>query len=308
MAKQRSFVADYLVYLVLRLFVCVIQALSWRQALAVARLLAWIAYWVDRRHRTVAHENLRHAFPHLAADERETLVRAVYQHFGTMLVEIMQMPRLLSARTWRRHMELPQGRLFVEWCLQDRPLMFVLSHFGNWELGGYIMGLLGFPVHAIARPLDNRFAEAYLRRWRERTGGKILAKKGDFERMDALLAHGGRLATLADQDAGARGPFVEFFGRPASTHKAVALLSLEHSVPLLVIGVRRLGAPMRYQMVVEDVILPEEYHGQPDAVRAMTQRFTTAIERLVRRSPEQYFWLHRRWKHQPTSRKQRQAA
>src|SRR5439155_24033559 len=102
--------------------------------------------------------------------------------------------------------------------------------------------------------------------------------------------------------------FVAFVGRPASTHKAIALLALEHNVPMLVMGVPRISEPMRYRVEVEDVILPEVHAGQRDAVRAMTERFTSALERLVRRHPEQYFWLHRRWKHQPAARKGKRAA
>jgi KDO2-lipid IV(A) lauroyltransferase len=125
--------------------------------------------------------------------------------------------------------------------------------------------------------------------------------------MQAILAGGGVIATLGDQDAGQRGLFVDFFGRPASTHKAVALLALEHHVPLAVVGVRKVGEPLRYQLLIEDIILPEEYESQPGAVPAITQRFTSALERLVRQAPEQYFWLHRRWKHQPAKARRRAA-
>jgi KDO2-lipid IV(A) lauroyltransferase len=77
---------------------------------------------------------------------------------------------------------------------------------------------------------------------------------------------------------------------------------------LVVVGMPKVGEPMRYQVVSEDVILPEEYADRPDAAKAITQRFTAALERMVRRSPEQYFWLHRRWKHQPQVRKAKTAA
>jgi KDO2-lipid IV(A) lauroyltransferase len=120
--------------------------------------------------------------------------------------------------------------------------------------------------------------------------------------MQGVLERGGMIATLGDQDAGRKGLFVDFFGRPASTHKAIALLALEHNVPMVVIGVPCLGEPMRYRIEVADVILPEEHAGRPDAVRAITERFTAALEQLVRRHPEQYFWLHRRWKHQPVKK------
>jgi len=177
----------------------------------------------------------------------------------------------------------------------------VTGHFGNWEMAGYCLGLLGFPTHAIARPLDNPFLDDFVRRFREATGQKILAKHGDFARIQGVLDKGGVLATLGDQDAGQRGLFVEFFGRPASTHKAVALLALEHQVPMMVTGTARKEGV--YHVVVADVIFPEEYEGRPNAVKGLTQRFSTALEGLVRRHPEQYFWLHRRWKHQPARRK-----
>src|SRR5207302_9657639 len=158
-----------------------------------------------------------------------------------------------------------------------RPVRMVTSHFGNWGMGSYTLGLLGFKLHAVARPLDNRYLDEYLRRFRERTGQKLLAKKGDFDRMQEILAAGGVLGTLGDQDAGQRGLFVDFFGRPASTHKAVALLALEFQVPLLVVHNRSLGEALHYKVALEDTILPEEYAGRPDAVRAITQRFSTAL-------------------------------
>lgn len=309
MPKARNRLTDYLVYVLVRLIFCVIQAISFRLALALADALAWLAYRIDKRHRLAAQENLRYAFPEITApDAIDRRVRAVYRHFCRLLMEIAHLPRRLHTGNWRQYVELVGGREILNGLVSHRPLMFLTGHFGNWELGGYILGLLGFHTHAIARPLDNPYLDDFLRRFREHTGQKLLAKKGDFDQMQAILKQGGAIATLADQDAGQRGLFVDFFGRPASTHKAVALLSLEYQVPMIVIGVRKVGEPMRYQIVVEDVIYPETYQGQPNAVRLMTERFTAALERLIRTAPEQYFWLHRRWKHQPAKRKGKQAA
>jgi KDO2-lipid IV(A) lauroyltransferase len=299
MAKPRSVVADYLVYLVLRLVVGFIQALPYRAACDLAAGLAWLLYHADVRHRAVALDNLRHAFPgRFSEDELHHQVRAVYRHFCTLLIDIIHTPRKLHPNNWRRHVELDQRR-WVDLLLGDRPLLLLTGHFGNWEIGGYALGLLGFTTHAVARPLDNPFIDDFLRSFRERTGQKLLAKKGDFDQMEALLTGRGVLATLADQDAGQRGLFVDFFGRPASTHKAVALMALQYRVPMVVLGIIRLGGELRYRIVIEDVIDPEEYEGRPDAVRVITQRFTTGLERLVRQAPAQYFWVHRRWKHQP---------
>jgi KDO2-lipid IV(A) lauroyltransferase len=320
MAKDRNKVADYAVYLIIRCIVCIIQTMSFELACRVANGLAWLLYHLDRRHRQVAEENLRHAFPEKDDPQwRDRLVRNVYRHFCLLLMEMIHLPRKLHPHNWQSHLRLPQGREVVEQLLSGRPLLIVTGHFGNWELGGYTLGLLGFTTHAIARPLDNPYLHEFLRSFRERTGQKVLAKHGDFEQMEGLLKSGGVLATLADQDAGQRGLFVNFFGRPASTHKAVALMSLEFQTPLLVVGTRRtvvgevpaqgpgVGEPMHYEIIVEDIILPEEYARRPDAIPAMTQRFTSALERIVRQAPEQYFWLHRRWKHQPKQKAKKAA-
>ena len=136
----------------------------------------------------------------------------------------------------------------------------------------------------------------------------MIAKHGDLDRINALMASGGNLALLADQDAGQKGLFVDYFGRPASTYKSIALLALEYDAVIVVGGAVRVGRPLGYRILIEDFIDPKEYVKSPDAVKQITQRYTAGLERLVRRHPEQYLWLHRRWKHQPVARKSKKAA
>ena len=116
--------------------------------------------------------------------------------------------------------------------------------------------------------------------------------------MRRVLKSGGRLALVGDQDAGEKGLFVEFFGRPASTFKPTAHLALTQDAPIVVVATVRV-APLRFEVRVADLIDPRDYAGHPDAVLAITQRYSRALEALVRQAPEQYFWLHRRWKHRP---------
>jgi KDO2-lipid IV(A) lauroyltransferase len=309
MARPRKKAVDFAVYFGVRVVIAVVQALPPRAARAIAHGLAWLAYHVDRRHRAVAADNLRRAFPGRYDDPAacDRAVRAVYRHFFTVGLEIVQLPRTLCVGNWRRTLEMVNAAPIVNALLSGRPLLVVTGHFGNWELAGYVLGLFGFTTYAIARPIDNPYLDTWLRRFRQKTGQRLLAKNGDFERIQGLLESGGVVATLADQDAGPRGVFVDFFGRPASTHKAVALLALEYNVPLVVAGTPRVREPMFYQVIVEEVIDPAEYAGRPDAVPALTQRYTAALERLIRRHPEQYFWLHRRWKHQPPQKKAKAA-
>ena len=301
MSKPRSQVVDYALYLLVRGFVCLVQALPFAVAKGIAEGLAWLAYHVNRRHREVARDNLRQAFPgQYQPAQLDGLVRSVYRHFCGVLIEIVHLPRRLNPNNCLRYLEIPRTRQLVEILLSGRPVLLVTGHFGNWEMTSYVMGLLGFRAYAVARPLDNRFLDDFLRRFREKTGQKLLAKHGDFDKMQTILDQGGLLGALADQDAGRRGPFVDFFGRPASTHKALALLALEHNVPILVFGACKVGEPIRYRLMIDHLILPEDYRNHPNPVLAITQRFTTALEQIIRTAPAQYFWLHRRWKHQPS--------
>src|SRR5262249_19967 len=149
------------------------------------------------RHRQVALENLEASFPtQYTPAECARVVRDVYRHFCRLLIEIIHLPRKLHINNWSRCVRLYEPEKLVEFLLSDRPLLVVTAHFGNWEMGGYVLGLLGFQTYAVARPLDNPFLDAFLRRFRERTGQKILAKKGDFDQMQDILAEGGIIATL----------------------------------------------------------------------------------------------------------------
>jgi KDO2-lipid IV(A) lauroyltransferase len=298
---SRSRTLDFLVYVIVRFLICVVQAVPWDVAFAGGRFVAWLAYQVNVRHRRVAADNLRMAFPHLSDRQVDRLVRRVYRHFVTMIIEIISLPR---------KMHLANHEKFIVYARKDdyyrghylfksgRPLLVVTGHFGNWEVFNYVCGLVRYNADIVARALDNPYLDALVRRFRADTGQRILDKNTDYDKIAEAMSSGKALGTLGDQDAGKRGLFVDFFGQPASTNKAIALLSLQYQAPILVMSVARVAEPMRYHMYLDDVIFPEEYDRDPDAVRSITQRFTTALEKRVRQFPDQYFWLHRRWKTQ----------
>ena len=306
--KPRKPWLDWLVAMLVRFTVCVLQAMPASLSNGFAELLAKVAYRFDKRHCRVATENLGFAFPEKSPAEIDALVRRCYRHCGLLLIEIVLLPRKLQVENWRSYASLIRGDLILDGLLTDRPLLIVTAHFGNWELAGFALGRLGFKTYAIARVLDNPHLETFLKKFRQATGQTIIAKKDDFDRLAAVMQAGGKVATLGDQDAGPRGVFVEFLGRPASAHKAVALMAMQFDAKMIVIGVPRIAENARrglgrYEIVCEDSIDPRDYLSRPDAVKAITQRYHDALARLIRAHPEQYFWLHRRWKSQPVVRK-----
>lgn len=300
--RRRSRFADYLVYLIVRALVCVIQTLSPEDAARLARVLARIIHRVDKRHRLVAIENLRHAFgDSLTQQQREQMALGVYEHFCQMLMEIIHIPRKLTRGTWRDYLEIRGHEPLIEHLLEGGPVILLTGHFGNWEMAGYLLGAFGFAPSAVARELDNPYLERFLRKFREHTGQALIPKKGGYDQMLEVLRGGRVLGMLADQDAGANGVFVEFFGRPASTHKAIALLALEHNAVVAVGTAERVGPGFRYLATVETLLDPRDPQWAGN-VRGLTQEYTRLLEGAVRRAPEQYLWLHRRWKHQPKPR------
>src|SRR6266545_183170 len=303
--KPRNRTADYATYLAVRMLVAVVQMVSPRIAYAVADFLAWLTYTLVKSRRRVALENVQAAFPELAAnpDAADRLVRAMFRHLLRVVVELLLLPRKLHVGNWRKHLILPQGAQTLPSLLDGRATLIVTAHFGNWEMAGYALGLFGFRTYAIARVLDNPYLERFALRFRQGTGQTIIAKNDDFDRLNAALKAGGKVATLSDQDAGPKGVFVDFFGRPASTHKAIALMAMEFDAVMVVIGVPRVSraaypqradydpgsplAPLFYAVRCVDVIDPREYADDPNAVKAITARYTSALERLIREYPEQ---------------------
>jgi Kdo2-lipid IVA lauroyltransferase/acyltransferase len=308
--KPRNPKLDYLIYLVVRSLVCILQAVPKPMAIGFARLLAALAYQVDKRHREVARENLNHAFPELKNNPAkiDRMIRGCYHHYALVLIEILIMPRCFHVHNWRDMGKLVNGKGILRPLLGNRPVLIVTGHYGNWEMAGFAMGTFGFKTYAIARVLDNPHLEKFLKYFRQKTGQTILAKKGDFENITEVLARGGAIATLADQDAGERGQFVNFFNRPASTHKAVALMAMQFDALMVVVGIPRVGRFLQYEIQIEDVIDPRDFAQDPKAIQTITERYTNGLERLVRNHPEQYFWLHRRWKNQPKERKKKAQA
>jgi KDO2-lipid IV(A) lauroyltransferase len=161
------------------------------------------------------------------------------------------------------------------------------------------MAAIGYPFVALARPLDNPLINRWLLGLREVRGMKIVTKWGATPILQDTLRDGGRVGFIADQNAGDQGLFVPFFGRLASSYKSIGLLAMRYNVPIIAGYARRLGDHFQYEVAYTDFIKPHEWAGQPDPLFYITARYSRAIEQMVRLAPEQYLWMHRRWKSRP---------
>jgi KDO2-lipid IV(A) lauroyltransferase len=182
---------------------------------------------------------------------------------------------------------------------RNQGLIMLTAHYGNFEILAYLLATLGFPTASVARPLDNKYVSDYIFGVREKMGQRMIIKKGATEDVTAELEKHGAVGFVADQNAGSKGIFVDFFGRKAATYKSIGLVAMHYEVPIVVGYARRVNDQFKFHVGAQDIIRPEDWKDQADPLRYITQRYTSAIEAFVREDPGQYWWVHRRWKTRP---------
>ncbi len=258
-------------------------------------------YHIDPRHRQRAQRNIARSFPDMSSDQVNRLSQATFEHLLQLAMEVCHTPRIIGPDSWADRVNLTDMSKAIELLNSGQPVLLVTGHVGNWELLGYLLATLGYKVHALARPLDNPYLNRWLLSIREQRGLSIITKWDATEQMISVIDRRELLAFIADQNAGDRGMFVPFFGKLASTYKSIGLLALSKNLPIICGYAKRTGKPRgcHYQLGTTDIIHPHEWADQPDPLYYVTARYMRAIESMVRLSPEQYFWMHRRWKSRP---------
>lgn len=313
MLQQLRWRAEYVCF---RLIACVVEILSVRQTVRVAHRLAWVMTRMLPKKWTryhIAYDNLRLAFEdRYSPAEIDDLIRRMWVHLFRLVAEVVQFPRKLRLENCREVVVFRNRRAAVKALTSGRRVLILGGHFGNWEASMSTFGVFGFRQGFVARALDNPHLHRWFTRTRERTGHQLLLKSGGWDDMVELLEAGGQIGLLGDQDAGRRGIFVDFFGRPASTFRSIALMALQYDALIIVGYGRRLPDDfdesrwVRYEIGCEEVIDPRQIESD-DEVQEITERYTQALQRAIERSPEQYFWVHRRWKSEPGQKRRRKS-
>ncbi|MGC9453760.1 MAG: lysophospholipid acyltransferase family protein [Phycisphaerae bacterium] len=300
MAKPRNKLIDYLQYSALRMLGVIGSIFGLQENYRTARFLGDLVYRLDRRHRIRAVEHLRRSFPSWDEQRLQATARESFRHMMYLGVEMLFTPRMVTPYRWRRHIRLKGVAQFVRLLLRrESPTIVITGHFGGWEVAGYTLAALGFRSVALYRPLDNKYLDAYVRNVREHRGLRLLSKKGATEELDGVLAANMPVSFVADQDAGRKGLYVDFFGRAASTYKAPGLLAMQYDAPVAVVTARRLEKPFTFEMELQRIIEPHEWAEADDPLRWITRQYNKALEDGIKKAPEQYLWVHRRWKHRP---------
>lgn len=264
-----------------------------RRAGEAAAAAAWFLLPGPRR---TALTNLERSFPDRDAAWARRTARECYRLLGRNLAEVLHLPRL--GEGWiRQHVRFEGREHFDAARAEGRGVIALTFHFGNWELAGAVYPRLGIPVAAVAFPQTNRRLDVLIRRNREAAGMKVVytGHRGTA-RILRWLESGGVVGLLADQNAGAAGFRLPFLGRHASVSRAPAVLSRRTGAPLLPHFFLREPVDRFCMKIFPPIRVPDTGNAERD-LEAATREWLAVQEEMVRKHPEHYFWLHRRWKH-----------
>jgi KDO2-lipid IV(A) lauroyltransferase len=279
-----------------------------RGARAFGVCLSSTLFAVRPRVRRIAMLNLQLAFPNLSEAERKHVVKGMVHQLGWMAGEFSQFPKY--ARGARARAKLEQVVLldglenFLAGERGGKGVLFLTGHLGAWELAPFAQALYGHPLHFLVRPVNNARVDALVNSYRTLSGNKPIEKNQSARAVLRILSEGGTVGILADQNTNVEeGAFVNFFGIPACTTTGIARIAL-HTGAAVVPGYIYWDAKIaKYRLQLEPPVELVRTGDMERDVRENTARFTKIVEDFIRRYPEQWIWVHKRWKTRPSGEK-----
>jgi KDO2-lipid IV(A) lauroyltransferase len=289
-------------YTLARLLLSILGVLPRSAAIRLGLFLGQIAYLLPTRLRRTGRRNLDIAFPDLPGVEKRRLLRGCFESLGRLLGEVSQFPRLTRERL-REMIEYDQvGLAYLRAAeAERRGVIFLTGHLGAWEVLSFGWSALEYPISFLVRPIDNPRIEEMIENLRTRFGNKAIDKKAAARRALKVLREGGTLGILSDLNTQEReGVFVPFFGKLACTNAGIATLALKTNavvIPTCAIWDRKRGKYFFHGDAPIELVRSGDH--QKD-VEINTARFAAAMERMIRLYPDQWLWIHRRWKTRPS--------
>jgi KDO2-lipid IV(A) lauroyltransferase len=280
-------------YAFYRVAVLVMNMLTQQQALRLGRACGRLAFRLDFKHRRVALENLRHAFPDKSEDERRVIARGSFETLGVVGAEMLRFRRMV--RQFNALVDVQGLEHVAAVRARGHGVVFFTGHFGNWEVFPLACGVQKYPFAGVARPHANEWIYRDIVRTRTATGVEILDKKNILRELVARLRNGRMVGFVGDQYAGADGLFVEFFGRPASTIGAMAVLARKTGAALIPAFDHILPDGTHRPVVHSPLYVAQSDDADKD-VFAATQALMTLLEEQIRKEPQRYVWAHRKWR------------
>ena len=288
---------EYLLYVSLG---SIVRLLSWRGVNRFGSALAQFIYYCVPIRRSVTLNHLRLAFPQKSSREINAIALAAYRNLVISLLEVFWFSRLTPARV-KEAVSMPDTSVMDSCLKEGKGLIMLGGHFGNWELIAIAVGLLtGHPLTIIVQRQRNTYVDAYMNKNRTMFGNKVVEMEKAPREIIATLRDNRVVAMLADQSGPQEGLFVNYFGRPASTHRGPAVFAVRTGAPIIMAFILR--QPDGKYVVEFKAIDTENISGSDeDRVEQITARHVAVLEEYATRYPDHWLWMHKRWKHTPLS-------
>jgi KDO2-lipid IV(A) lauroyltransferase len=297
--SKRGSVQTNFEYATARFLLSALGLLPRRLAVGIGRMLGQTAYRVSRKLRLTGERNLELAFPNLSRPERERILRGCFMSLGRQLGEFSHFSKL-STDNLRRLVECEGLENLDAARAAGRGAILFTGHLGAWELSSVALSLLGHPVSFLVRRLDNPKIERLLEQARTRFGNRTIDKRAAMRPMLRILKAGGTLGLLVDVNMMAHeGIFVDFFGTSASTTFDLATLALRTRAPVIPVFAPWEERRQRFVLHIGAPLNIEHTNDEDEDVRRLTSLFTKVIEDYIRRYPDQWLWIHKRWRTRP---------
>jgi KDO2-lipid IV(A) lauroyltransferase len=265
--------------------------------LFLGSFLGYFAFYVLRIRRKQVFKNLGIAFGNQKSEiELKKIARETYKNLGKTFLEFLQLPRMNGTRI-RRIVDTSELCKIDPILKEGRGAILLGAHFGNWELLGAAFGLGGYPVNVIGRLSDNKKIGHTIDRYRRLVGMKVIQKSNPVKKVLRALNNNELVAILTDQNTRKDMVFVDFFGRPTATAKGTAVFALRTGAPVVPTFIVRKGK--YHKILIGNPIYTRSSENSDNDVRKYTAQFSKVIESYIRQYPDQWFWLHNRWKTQP---------
>jgi len=293
----------YLQYLFIRGAGFLIRLLPEEMALWLGRQLGRIAYLLDWEHRKVAIENLRIAFAREKSEQEiHAIAKKTFQNLGMMAMEFLRLPKMTGEK-FMKDVEIEGVENFEKVRNNEKGVLFLLSHFGNWELMGLLTQGLGSRVMVIAKPIKNKWVDRMITELRGTSGIELVTSAKAGRKIIRALSEKRMVGILVDQRAKrSEGVMVDFFGKMAPTTPALAVLGMRTGAPVLPLFLFR-KEKAKYRLVIKDPLELVDTGDVKKDVATNTERITHSLEMMVRQYPDQYFWVHRRWERKRSGRR-----
>ena len=293
-------IVQFLEFAAAMTFAWPLSALPLRPALKIGEFIGSGMYWLLKRRRELGYRNLTIAFGSALTDqEKQAILKTTFRNLGKSIIETLHFPKMSNAYL-AEHVECVGLEHYLTAKAKGRGVLCLTGHVGNWEMSSHAHSAAGYPMSIVVRPLDNTYLNRTVEHLRTLHGNRLLARgQNGLKQIVTALKANDTVGILMDQNTRrSKGIFVDFFGKPACTIPVIPLMALRYDVPVISAFVVRTGFDTHRLLIGAEIEMERTGDMQND-LAINTAKLNRVLEEIIRQYPDQWFWVHNRWKTQP---------